>query len=742
MKYLFASLTPNSLKDPVPAPFFRKVFEVTNPKKKATLRLAVVGLYRLFLNGTEITKGLLAPGFANPNQVVYEDVLEITPFLKKQNVLVLWLGNGFVNSLDNNIWGFESASFRHAPYFALNIRQEGRLVLESDESFESYPSPILFDDLRCGEIYDARKEIPSISHMDFKKKGQKPFVMEPPKGLLEERLSSPVVAFEERHPTEIVRSKKGWIYDFGKNGAGYCRLHFKGDIGQRLDLTYGEMLQGGELDLANISFGERTIPGSVQHDAYFSNGQLEDYTPSFTYHGFRYVLVEGLKNEQATSDLLTAVDLRGAFEQRGHFASNDPKLNALEDCVLESDTSNFLHFPTDCPQREKNGWTGDASLSIEQFLYHFDCAISLKEWLAAIRASQKENGIIPGVVPCDLICAEGAYGPGWDSIIVEIPYQLYRFTGDSGIIRENLSMIERYFAWAETHRGTNGLFNYGFGDWNEAGGAMNHCSTPLEVTTSLKFIDMLDKASFLAASVGEQRLAASWQSLVAKTKTAFLRAYAPEGQILLSTQSGLAMALDFGVFPDSLIDVAYQRLQEAIQAKQGHFQAGIFGLRSLFHVLGEHDDAEEALRMILREDYPSFGYLLKHGATSLWEDFPELEETAELCRKDGLKLNSLNHHYHGAISGFFFENIAGIKVMDATHLRIQPSFVSSLNSATASYSSQGKSIQVEWQKIEGQIRLSIINRGFAGDIAIRGFQKQTPLPLGRITLSYELKATK
>ena len=364
-QYIAATELFNTLENHVCAPLFRRTFDYVG--RTARLEISVVGLYRLWVNGKEITKGWLAPYFSNPNQVVYYDEYDVSGLLKeKDNVIVVLLGNGFVNSNSHEGWGFDTASYRAAPKFYLGLYDGENRVLTTDEDWTAYDSPIAFDDYRNGEWYDARKEESLFSE------GRKPLLADTPAGLYKKCESQPIKTVNELKAVKITPSGDGFLYDFGINEAGVCRLSINGKAGQKIILTHGEVVQNGVLDmrnLMNIGHGEKQMD-YVQKDVYICKDGRQKYTPSFVYHGFRYVYVEGITAEQATADLLTLVAFHNDTPIRGHFSCSNDTINKVQACALQSALTNFHHFPTDCPHREKNGWTGDVVLSAEYMYYN------------------------------------------------------------------------------------------------------------------------------------------------------------------------------------------------------------------------------------------------------------------------------------------------------------------------------------------------------------------------------------
>ncbi|MBQ8446791.1 MAG: family 78 glycoside hydrolase catalytic domain [Clostridia bacterium] len=708
-QYIAATTAFNELENYVCAPLFKKTFDYD--KKVARLEISVVGIYRLWVNGTEITKGWLAPYFSNPNQVVYYDEYDVSALLKgKDNAIVVLLGNGFVNSNSHDGWGFDKASYRAAPKFYLGLYDGENRVLTTDESWTAYDSPIIFDDYRNGEWYDARKEEELFTQ------GRKPLLVNAPTGLYKKCESQSIKTFDELKPVKITPSKKGYLYDFGRNDAGVCRLSIDGKAGQKIVTWHGEIVHDGVLDmtnLMNIGHGE-TQKEYVQKDVYICKDGKQTYTPSFVYHGFRYVYVEGITAEQATEDLLTFLTFHNDMPVRGHFACSNETINKVQACAVQSALSNFHHFPTDCPHREKNGWTGDAVLSAEYMYYNIEPTASFREWLVNIRGAQKD-GAFPGIVPTDAWGYAWGGGMGWDNILVELPYQMYRFTGNTEYVAENIDALERYLDFIHTKITDEGLIDYGLGEWVEIGGNNWVRQTPTEVANSLNYIDFMAKAAFLFDVVGKAENAQDARQRQADMIAAFRKKYVKDGMVACKTQTAQTLALAYGVFTEEEQPQAYERLKSLIERDNDRIKVGCFGLKYIFDQLSERGNTAKAVELIANPRFPSHGYWVeKCGFTTLPEGFQEYEDTTDyLRRKDGESfIVSLNHHFLGSVSAWFYKALAGIHVLSADEIRLAPKFDCGLDWVEADFENGGKKIAVRWERQGDEIAVTVENNGF------------------------------
>ncbi|MBO5776268.1 MAG: family 78 glycoside hydrolase catalytic domain, partial [Clostridia bacterium] len=397
----------------------RKDFLLESDPKKAELTITALGFYELYVNGTKLTRGALSPNISNPDQTLYYDVYDLTDKLQKGgNAIALVLGNGMQNT-DFKVWDFDKAKFRSSPKVAFALEIDGALFMEADESFKCCDSPITFDDLRAGEYYDARLEKAGFSLYGYDDNlWSNAIVALTPQGDKTHNDIPPIKVTEELKPIRIIRGLGYYTFDFGVNTASVVRLRLNGIRGQKIVMNVGETLYKKRACQSNIRFRWNRLPKNhFQSISYISAGGKEEYTPSFTYFGGRFVTVKGLLPSQINEDTLTFLVMNTDFKQAGGFSSSDDVLNKLQEMVVRSNKSNYFHFPTDCPQREKNGWTGDANLSAEQLTLNHDTKKAFINWLKAIVNSQLDSGAIPAIIPTDSWGYGWGSGPNWDAVL-------------------------------------------------------------------------------------------------------------------------------------------------------------------------------------------------------------------------------------------------------------------------------------------------------------------------------------
>lgn len=708
IRFIAATENFNTFDAPVPAPYLRKSF-ISDTEAAAQLEIAACGFYELFFNGEKITKGFLAPYISNTDDNVYFDTYEIR-LNKGENVIGIILGNGFQNNPGGYIWDFDKASFRSAPKFSLklSLNENGNetVLLTSDSEFKTHPSPILNDDYRFGVSYNSNLEIKGWNEKDFDDSDWSNAISaETPKGELKPCTVEPIVSGEERKPISIFKEDDGYVYDFGVSDAGVCRLCINGKKGQEVVFRYADILKNGKFFLENMWFVRDMWERDkelVHKDTYICHGDgIEYYTPIFIYHGFRYVKVTGITPEQATEELLTYVPLHSDLKSRGGFSCSDDITNKLQEMTRRSDLSNFHYFPTDCPQREKNGWTADAALSCEQLLLNFTAENSYREWLDNIRKAQNAEGALPGIVPTGGWGFEWVNGPAWDCVLAYLPYFTYVLRGETEMITESAVAFIRYLDYLSARKDENGLLHIGLGDWCHAGRGADDPKAPLEVTDSIISFDIADKIAFMLKAVGNTDGSAKAERFAAEMRTA-VRANLIDFNTLTvkgECQTSQAMALFYGIFEPEEKPKAFNALLRFVHEADDHLDVGVLGGRVIFRVLSDFGYADLAFKMITRTDFPSYGNWIARGATTLWESFlPD-------------SVDSPNHHFWGDISAWFIEYLAGINYnhdrISPNTVLIAPKFVDSLQNAEGFYEAPLGKIFCRWKRDGDKIRLTL-----------------------------------
>ena len=687
-KFICAGEEYSTMQRRIPAPLFQKDIALEQAITKAGITVCGLGFYELYLNGKNITRGRLSPYITNSEQVVYYDYYDITALLTKENRFEFLLGNGMQNAFGGFIWEFEKAANRSSPKLAFAIEiayaDGSKKTVEADESVLVAESPVLSDDLRLGEIYDANKT---------EREWKPATVTRTPRG--KKVLSSvpPITVAQELKPVRIFKEDDAYIYDFGINTAGVCRLQCVAQQNQKIRLTYAEILKNGRFYTDNTTF-EHCKEQYFQSDTYICKEGKNDWQPTFTYHGFRYVKVEGVTAQQATPELLTYLVFHTALENIGYFSCSDEALNKLHAMTLNATLSNFHHFPTDCPQREKNGWTADAALSSAHTLLYYDAAANYKQWLIGICAAQNEQGALPGIVPTWGWGFEWGNGPAWDSVLTELPYQILQKNNDLSAFEICKESILKYLNYLDTRKDENGLLAIGLGDWCAPA---HKLKTPLILTDSIEAFDIADKSAKMFCAAGEESNAERCSAFASKMRSS-IRTHLFDSQTGVfadGSQTAQAMGIYYGITEGNEKNRAFQVLLQRICEDDYHIATGVLGARVLFHLLAENGEVDTAVRILKNPTAPSYMQWVLAGDTALCEGFDE---------SNGLA--SHNHHFWGNISAFFMEQICGIRI-NADTIDILPRIPCDMQYARASCRTVFGKVSVSWKKEKSGISFEI-----------------------------------
>ena len=347
-------------------------------------------------------------------------------------------------------------------------------------------------------------------------------------------------------------------------------------------------------------------------------------------------------------------------------------------------------------------------------LYSFDAKQSLEQWLLQIRNAQTPDGVLPGIIPTAGWGFEWGNGPAWDSVLVELPYQLFRFYGDEKIVRDNAEAINKYFAYIATRLNDDGLVNIGLGDWVQTYTKWEgDFETSVEITDSLTMLDLAAKTITMFGAVGLS--VENILDFAEKLTLNFRKKYIRNGKLTTKTQTALAMALQTGVLAPEEDELVYNDLLNLIHEQNDHFRVGVVGYKYLFETLAAHGDLDLCFKLITQRSFPSYGYWVEQGATTLWESFEEYyrDEQGKLMRKDGIpRLPSFNHHFWGGVLAWFYKHIGWIDVVDSDTIEITPTIIDGINSASMAYSRNGKSVTVSWKRNDTKLQTVVTVDGF------------------------------
>lgn len=690
------------------APYLRKNFRLARNIRSARAYVSAGGLFELHINGHKVGNHELDPVYTRFDRRLLYVTFDVTSLLKKgDNAAGILLGNGWYNHQSTAVWNFEKAPWRNRPAVCADIRvtyEDGSIeTISTGRDWKTILSPVVFNSIYTAEHYDARREIRGWSTPEYRDTAWKSAILR--------SAPAPLVVAQAMHPIRATKvipavsvrkfSDTSYLFDIGQNISGVSELRIRGSRGTIIRLKHGERLKSdGHVDQSNIDVHYRPKDDSdpFQTDIFILAGNGEEvFRPRFNYKGFQYVELTSSHPVVVDKSSLTGYFMHSDVPPVGRISSSNPTLDAIWRATNQSYLSNLFGYPTDCPQREKNGWTGDAHIASETGLYNFDGITIYEKWLADHRDEQQPNGVLPSIIPTGGWGYDWGNGPDWTSTIAIIPWNIYLFYGDTTLLAACYDNIRRYVDRI-TEVSHDGTTTWGLGDWVPV-----KSKTPVEFTSTAYYFKDAQILAKAARILGKPSDAAKYQALADGIKTAFHRKFFKPAQQIYGSgfQTELSVALHFGLVPDSLRAVVAAKLAERVRADGKHIDVGLLGTKSILNALSENGYADLAYEVALQEDYPSWGWWIRNGATTLFENWPV----------DAKRDISMNHIMFGEIGAWFYKALGGIKPDEAKPgfqvVNIAPHFVAGLDRFSAEYRSVRGLIQSSWERSKDGIRYQI-----------------------------------
>jgi alpha-L-rhamnosidase len=672
-----------------PLPLLRKEFAVNKKVINARAYIAAPGFFELLLNGVKIGDDVLNPAYTNYTKTVLYNVYDVTANLQDgANAIGVMLGNGWFNSPSKEVWGLDKAPWRAAPLVKCQLEilySDGSTeTISTNETWLAAPSPITFSSLYQGEYYDAGLEIKNWALPGSNSGKWMPVRKVPgPLGKLKAMSLPPVKVMDNFKPMHVTTLANGnVVYDFGQNLAGYIKIKLIGEAGTELQFKHSEKVDStGAADLSGID--NLLAEPLMQTDKYILKGGEEEWSPRFTYHGFRYVEIS-VKGKQPQIKEIVSCAVHTSFQDAGSFKSSSTLVNKIQESTRWSFKSNFVGFPTDCPQREKNGWTGDAQLACEAGLMNFLPVTAYEKWLADLRDEQQPDGSLCAIVPTPGWGYYWGNGPSWDIACIVIPWTLYEYTEDVQILRDNYQMMKRYVDYVKT-KSPGFIADFGLGDWIPV-----KTETPAAITSTAYFYFGANTVAKTAALLGDSENSKLYNELGSKIKNAFNNKYfnAPSLTYTPATQTTLSCALYHGLVEGQYKKAVVKKLVAEITKTDNHIDCGILGARYLLHALTNNDEKQLAFTVASQKTFPGWGYWMEHGATTLYEDWQGI--------------TSRNHVMFGDISSWYYKTLGGVRpdnnAMGFNRFILKPEMLGDVTWVETSFESLYGTIKSNWKK--------------------------------------------
>ena len=702
-----AEVNPPQAWPPIPALLLRKEFEAPTPVVSARLYATALGAYEAFLNGVRVGDALLAPESTDFRKRALYRVYDVTELVRAgANVLGAHVGDGWYASVvaPGGRYAFGPAPRRFLAQLELTFADGSRQVVATGPGWRSAASPAVESEIYNGETWDARRAQTGWSAPSFDAGGwEAAQVGDAPPAKLTAHSAPPIRVTETLSAKSVSEVRPGvFVFDFDQNFAGFCRLKVKGAAGQRVTLRFAEILGAdGAVDQANLRAARAT-------DVYVLKGDPagESWTPSFTYHGFRYVQVEGYPG-RPTADDLEGLVISSDLPITGDLRLGQPLIQQLWKNALWSQRSNFTGIPTDCPQRdERLGWLGDACVFWDAAAFNMDVYGFTRRFAGDMRDAQSPAGGFSDFAPAALRGTDQP-APGWADAGVVLPWTAWRRYGCTAIIDEHWDAVARYLGYLEEHNPDHLWRNnrgHDFGDWLALDAKQpGDPTTPKDLIGTAWWAHVSGLAAEMALASGRASEAGRLRGLRERIVTAFQGAFVEaDGAVGNDSQTGYILALKFELLPETLRAEAVKRLSDDIARRGGVLSTGFLGTPFSLDVLADAGRADLVYDLLLRTEFPSWGYMIAKGATTIWERWNG--DTGDIA------MNSYNHYALGAVAGFLFRRIAGIEAAAPGFRKIlvRPVLDPRLTRAGAHYDSALGRISTDWDWTPGEtFRLSL-----------------------------------
>jgi alpha-L-rhamnosidase len=661
----------------------RKEFSVNGNVKRGRAFVCGLGYYEMRLNGQKVGNNVLDPGYTTYEKRILYSTYDITDaLLKGDNAVGVMLGKGWSGPL--------------LLILQINIELEGgnTVTFFSEKSWKGKDGPIISDSIYNGEIYDARLETPGWDQPGFDDSAWSPVETGVvPKGSLSAQMVQPIQVMDTLVPVTITQPQKQvYVFDMGQNFSGWAEIKVSGPRGVQVCLRYSELLY------EDGSINQENLRSARAQDIYILKGNGEEiYEPRFTYHGFRYVELTGYPGVP-TLDTIRGKVVHSAVELKGSFSCSKPILNRLQQLIIWGQKTNLHSIPTDCNQRdERMGWLGDAHLTAEEAMMNFDMGAFYTKFVKDIRDVQDDEGSITDTVPH--IWGQRPADPAWGAAYPLLCWYMYRYYGDIRILEEQYDGVKKYVEFLRS-KSTANLLEYSYyGDWVAIE------KTPGSFVSSFYYYYSVLLLKNMAETLDREADAKACKDMAEKIKEAFHKKFFdPEIQSYANgTQTANTLALFLDLAPESNRGAVFQNLRsDILYSNNTHLTTGILGTKYILEVLTDFDAASLAYELATQTSYPSWGFMIRNGATTLWELWQN---------KTGPSMNSHNHPMFGSVGAWLFQALAGIdqdrNSAGFRSIMIQPRMVRDLRYVSGTIHTPRGPLTCAWSKSKGNITLKV-----------------------------------
>lgn len=712
--------TPGYYSEIPPSPLLRKEIHISKKIKHALYHVSAMGIYEARINGKKVGKQILAPEWTDYDHHIQYQTYEVSDLLQNGvNALGAMLADGWYSGARWSYPGRGGYGNYARTFFAqLVIQYEDGTseIFATDNSWKYLAQgPITQATFFGGEEYDARNECAGWDKPGYDDaQWTRPVISAKPKSVFCAQMNEPIAVIEEIKPVAFYKiGDNKYIFDLGQNIVGWCRLTLPYNPSREIKLRYAEVLNEDKTLYVN------NLRGALQIDVYRPDKEKKiDYEPRFTYHGFRYVEIEGLTQTPQQNNIVGKF-FASSSPKTGTLVTSNKDINQLWENIRRTQWGNLISVPTDCPQRdEREGWMGDAQVFAQTAIYNLDMAGFYTKWVRDIRDDQLPDGRLPDISPNDGLW-EGFYNaPGWADAGVIVPWRVYQNYNDTVILAQQYDCMKRFIDFI--HRRNPDLlwrFSRGhmYGDWlngdeiiaddyPKKGGRVDN-----DIFSTAYFAYSTDILAKTAKRLGKVTDGEYYSALADGIRRAFMDKYVSgDGTIAGNTQAGYAIALELGLLPESLRPKAAARMVDAVKAYDGRMSTGIHTTIRLMNQLSEYGYSDLAYQLLTSRRFPSWFYSIDQGATTIWERWDGYV-AGRGFQNPGM--NSFNHVAIGAVGEWMYRHMLGIQYDESqpgySHFYIKPQPGKSLEWAKGSYRSIAGNIEVSWTRKNNLFSLDI-----------------------------------
>ena len=669
-----------------PSPIFRRRF-LLKDTKNAILQICCLGYGYCYINGKKITEDLFTAPLSEYDKMVWYNEYNVSHLLKKgENVIAIILGNGFFNENFNTVWDTNKFPWRDQPKFSLCLSINGKKVLESDESFVyTEYSFVTYNQLRSGETFDARIYDSNWKELYFDDSKFENAIIDNKTIDIKRYLCNcePIREIEEYDFISCKKTDEGYLLDFGVNISGYLRININEPCGTEIKLSHAEeVYSDGRLKLNRTDIYQN-VPFQV--DRYICGDKPYIWSPKFTYHGFRFALISGINNPPENSEI-KAVFVHQNIRKITSFNSSDSLLNKIYEAGIRTSYSNLFYILTDCPTREKLGWTNDAQASIEQLYMNFDIKKFFEKWEKDICINMSDDGSLNAVIP-----NYGNFyhcGPVADGLLYHLPMLDYLYTGDNSMLLRMLPYIEKHYKFFRKR-----TVDYSLGDWD---GHTNRFKDNDFIFNfyNIKICDCIIFGKKQSDKKGYDKYLLERQNSI----NWIIHNYILEnGFSKVETQTVISVLLSISEIKKEPL---LEQLKRCIASDNYHITCGMWGLQYIYGALFENGLGDLAYKMISIKEKPSFNHWFQNGATTIWETW-----------EDG-NTDSRNHHMLSGVLAWLFKGFLGIypdiENPGYKHIKLIPCFASEIDYCDGSIETPFGRLTVSWEREKRLIKYRVI----------------------------------